>query len=126
MNGDDPIPVENETDEEKRSMKLMIRSGIIPDASMIHAARKKREMARQEGDFIPLSRAENTVKFKSEKSRFIRFTFILFNKTLKLIFSKFKIFVYFLTGRTTRPISVTTKRRTEEMERRERLNHVSA
>lgn len=77
MNGDDDlIQVENETDEEKRSMKLMIKSGIIPDASMIHAARKKREMARQEGDYIPLNSsnkaAENTVKYKSDKSRFIR------------------------------------------------------
>lgn len=74
MNGDedDLIPVENETDEEKRSMKLMIKSGIIPDASMIHAARKKREMARQEGDYIQLSRTEDTVKYKNEKSRFIR------------------------------------------------------
>lgn len=83
MNGDDENDhddlahiVENERDEEKRSMKLMIKSGIIPDASMIHAARKKREMARQEGDFIPLASrraGENTIKYKSnDKSRFIR------------------------------------------------------
>lgn len=75
LNGEDLDPVDNETDEEKRSMKLMLKSGIIPDASAIHAARKKREMARQEGDFIPLSRTENTVKMKPEKTRFIRCVF---------------------------------------------------
>lgn len=73
LNGDDVDTVENETDEEKRSMKLMLKSGIIPDASAIHAARKKREMARQEVDYIPLSRAENTIKYKNEKSRLIRY-----------------------------------------------------
>lgn len=73
LNGDDVDTVENETDEEKRSMKLMLKSGIIPDASAIHAARKKREMARQEADYIPLSRAENTIKYKNEKSRLIRY-----------------------------------------------------
>jgi hypothetical protein len=75
LNGDDLDPVENETDEQKRSVKLMLKSGIIPDASAIHAARKKREMARHEVDYIPISHTEHTVKYKSEKSRFIRFQF---------------------------------------------------
>jgi hypothetical protein len=72
--GDEQDWVENEKDETKRSMKIMLKSGIIPDASAIHAARKKREMARQ-GDFIPLSSSENTIKLKTDKSRFIRFVF---------------------------------------------------
>lgn len=72
LNGDDVDHVEKETDETKRSMKLMLKSGIIPDASIIHAARKKREMARQ-GDFIPLKNSENNVRHKTDKTRFIRF-----------------------------------------------------
>ena len=68
LNGDDEETLENETDETKRSMKLMLKSGIIPDASLIHAARKKREMARQEGDFIPINSAAS-----KSKSRMIRY-----------------------------------------------------
>jgi GC-rich sequence DNA-binding factor len=43
--------VEKETDDTKRSVKIMLKNGIIPDSAVIHAARKKREMmARQGGD----------------------------------------------------------------------------
>lgn len=68
LNGEDLDPIENETDETKKSMKLMLRNGIIPDASMIHAAKKKREMARQD-DFISLS---DPSKAKSSLSRIVR------------------------------------------------------
>jgi len=72
LNGDDMIPVENETDSAKRSMKLMLKSGIIPDASLIHAARKKREMERQ-GDYIPVrSNVEKKSAHKSSSSRLVR------------------------------------------------------
>lgn len=57
MTGEDLDPVEGETDEAKRSMKLMLKSGIIPDANLIHEARKKRQMARQ-GDYIPIERSK--------------------------------------------------------------------
>ncbi|RMZ96909.1 PAX3- and PAX7-binding [Brachionus plicatilis] len=57
LTGEDLDPVERETDEAKRSMKLMLKSGIIPDANLIHEARKKRQMARQ-GDFIPIERSK--------------------------------------------------------------------
>jgi len=71
LNGDDMIPVENETDTAKRSMKLMLKSGIIPDASLIHAARKKREMERQ-GDYIPVGKNIETSTMKSSSSRLVR------------------------------------------------------
>ncbi|CAF0932359.1 unnamed protein product [Brachionus calyciflorus] len=58
LNGEDLDPLERETDEAKRSMKLMLKSGIIPNANIIHEARKKREMARQ-GDYIPIGRQTN-------------------------------------------------------------------
>lgn len=75
LNGDELDPIENESDETKRSMKLMLRNGIIPDASVIFAARKKREMARQE-DFIPVGKSATT-KFKSgNKSRIVRLVVI--------------------------------------------------
>lgn len=44
--------------------------GAIPDAAMIHAARKRRQMAREMGDFIPV---DNTDQYKSNNSRLIRY-----------------------------------------------------
>lgn len=32
--------------------KMMLDSGVIPDAAMIHAARKKRQKAREQGELI--------------------------------------------------------------------------
>ena len=62
-----------EMDETQRSVKLMLRSGVIPDSTMIHAARKRRQMAREmgvPGDFLPLDNTgENG---KNRKSRLIR------------------------------------------------------
>ncbi|XP_034937279.1 PAX3- and PAX7-binding protein 1 isoform X2 [Chelonus insularis] len=50
-------------------MKLFLESGCIPDAAMIHAARKKRQKARELGtDFIPI---EEITEDKG-KSRLIR------------------------------------------------------
>lgn len=36
----------------------MLESGAIPDAAMIHAARKRRQRARELGDFIPVEEEE--------------------------------------------------------------------
>ena len=62
-----------EMDDTQRSVKLMLRSGVIPDSTMIHAARKRRQMAREmgvPGDYVPLNNAgENG---KNRKSRLVR------------------------------------------------------
>ncbi|KAK0096085.1 hypothetical protein PV326_006499 [Microctonus aethiopoides] len=51
-------------------MKLFLESGCIPDAAMIHAARKKRQKARELGtDYIPVE--DGTIEEKG-KSRLIR------------------------------------------------------
>ncbi|XP_053671242.1 PAX3- and PAX7-binding protein 1 isoform X2 [Anopheles nili] len=36
------------------NFKLCLENGVIPDAAMIHAARKRRQKAREQGDFIPV------------------------------------------------------------------------
>lgn len=54
------------------NMKIILESGRIPDAAMIHAARKRRQRAREMGgDFIPV---EDTQKYNnsSTKSRLVR------------------------------------------------------
>ncbi|KAK3912452.1 PAX3- and PAX7-binding protein 1 [Frankliniella fusca] len=54
------------------NMKIILESGRIPDAAMIHAARKRRQRAREMGgDFIPI---EDTQKYNnsSTKSRLVR------------------------------------------------------
>ncbi|XP_063225614.1 PAX3- and PAX7-binding protein 1 [Bacillus rossius redtenbacheri] len=48
-------------------VKLLLESGRIPDAATIHAARKRRQLARELGGTIPLE----TFK-KNEKSRLVR------------------------------------------------------
>ena len=86
----------NEVDETQRSVKLMLRSkksgvcerfcckfliasgGVIPDSTMIHAARKRRQMAREmgtPGDYISLNTAENGSS--NQKSRIIRYGIVL-------------------------------------------------
>lgn len=35
-----------------RSLEIVIQSGIIPDAAMIHAARKRRQKAREMGNVL--------------------------------------------------------------------------
>lgn len=52
------------------SMRFLLESGCIPDAAMIHAARKKRQKARELGhDFIPV---EEPKEEKTTKSRLVR------------------------------------------------------
>ncbi|KAF7992159.1 hypothetical protein HCN44_001484 [Aphidius gifuensis] len=52
------------------SMRFLLESGCIPDAAMIHAARKKRQKARELGhDFIPI---EEPKEEKTTKSRLVR------------------------------------------------------
>ena len=41
----------------------------IPDANLIHAIRKRRQLAREQGDFIAL---DDTVRATDDKSRLIR------------------------------------------------------
>ncbi|XP_046404390.1 PAX3- and PAX7-binding protein 1 [Ischnura elegans] len=51
-------------------VKLLLQSGRIPDAAMIHAARKRRQMAREMGgDYIPV---DDTKRYENEKSRLVR------------------------------------------------------
>nr|XP_034971528.1 PAX3- and PAX7-binding protein 1 isoform X2 [Zootoca vivipara] len=62
--GEEEMEVESEKEEEKPkaggafsntlSSLNVLRPGEIPDAAFIHAARKKRQMARELGDFLPL------------------------------------------------------------------------
>lgn len=42
------------------NFKKVLESGAIPDAAMIHAARKKRQRAREMGDMIPLEEEKET------------------------------------------------------------------
>ena len=41
----------------------------IPDANLIHAIRKRRQLAREQGDFIAL---DDTVRATEDKSRLVR------------------------------------------------------
>uniref|UniRef100_A0A1Y9H298 GCF C-terminal domain-containing protein n=1 Tax=Anopheles dirus TaxID=7168 RepID=A0A1Y9H298_9DIPT len=36
------------------NFKMCLENGVIPDAAMIHAARKRRQKAREQGEFIPV------------------------------------------------------------------------
>ena len=47
----------------------MFTEGEIPDANMIHLIRKKRQQARDYGDFIPL---DDTERVENSKSRLVR------------------------------------------------------
>lgn len=55
-------PVETKPSKHKFSkpnnMREILESGVIPDAAMIHAARKSRQKARELGDFAPLEEPE--------------------------------------------------------------------
>ncbi|XP_058449593.1 PAX3- and PAX7-binding protein 1 isoform X2 [Malaya genurostris] len=46
------------------NFKVYLENGVIPDAAMIHAARKRRQKAREQGDFIPI---EEPKEDKSKK-----------------------------------------------------------
>ena len=57
----------------KRLITLLPYSGgIIPDANLIHLARKKRAMAREQGDFIPLDDTDKTESAPKSTQRLIR------------------------------------------------------
>ncbi|XP_058119129.1 PAX3- and PAX7-binding protein 1 isoform X2 [Anopheles coustani] len=46
------------------NFKMCLENGVIPDAAMIHAARKRRQKAREQGEFIPV---EEPKEDKSKK-----------------------------------------------------------
>lgn len=54
------------------NFKTVLESGAIPDAAMIHAARKRRQQARDEGDFIPVEEKPPAAAAKGGKSRLVR------------------------------------------------------
>ncbi|TDG39651.1 hypothetical protein AWZ03_013924 [Drosophila navojoa] len=52
-------------------LKQMLESGSIPDAAMIHAARKRRQRAREQGavDYIPIEEPKETPKLSTRLPR---------------------------------------------------------
>ncbi|XP_023306542.2 PAX3- and PAX7-binding protein 1 isoform X1 [Lucilia cuprina] len=50
-------------------LKQMLESGSIPDAAMIHAARKRRQKAREQGDFITIDEPKVETKKGSRLAR---------------------------------------------------------
>lgn len=50
------------------SVKIVLESGKIPDAAMIHAARKRRQRARELGDYVPVEEAAP----EKDKGRLVR------------------------------------------------------
>ncbi|XP_075146606.1 PAX3- and PAX7-binding protein 1 [Haematobia irritans] len=50
-------------------LKQMLESGSIPDAAMIHAARKRRQKAREQGDFIHIEEPKVETKKGSRLAR---------------------------------------------------------
>ncbi|XP_062609801.1 PAX3- and PAX7-binding protein 1-like [Saccostrea cucullata] len=70
LNGEDLE--ENESEEETEGgsqLKKMMKKGEIPDANMIHMIRKRRQQARDFGDYIPL---DDTERAENNKSRLVR------------------------------------------------------
>jgi GC-rich sequence DNA-binding factor len=72
------------SDSEKREKKqtshafrCLLERGVIPDANLIHLARKKRQLAREQGDFIPIEEP----KPLKNASRLIRLGTALFMKS---------------------------------------------
>ncbi|GAB1610930.1 PAX3- and PAX7-binding protein 1-like [Argonauta hians] len=62
LNGDDALvneeaDTDEETPKDSKMLRAVLKKGEIPDATMIHMIRKKRQMAREMGDFIPLDEA---------------------------------------------------------------------
>ncbi|MPC52799.1 PAX3- and PAX7-binding protein 1 [Portunus trituberculatus] len=50
-------------------LRVGFKSGQIPDANMIHAIRKQRQQAREQGDMIPI---DDTVRLEEGKGRLVR------------------------------------------------------
>ncbi|KAL5009833.1 hypothetical protein ScPMuIL_012138 [Solemya velum] len=71
LNGDEAARMEESDEEEdgEKVFKAMLKRGEIPDATTIHMIRKKRQQARELGDFIPV---DDTVQYENEKSRLVR------------------------------------------------------
>ncbi|KAL4233284.1 PAX3- and PAX7-binding protein 1 [Mactra antiquata] len=69
MNGDDAADLEEPESDEEGTFKKMLKRGEIPDATTIHQIRKRRQLARDMGDFVPL---DDTIKHENTKSRLIR------------------------------------------------------
>ncbi|XP_017778141.1 PREDICTED: PAX3- and PAX7-binding protein 1 [Nicrophorus vespilloides] len=67
MSSDDEDVDVNHRFSKPDNFKRVLESGAIPDAAMIHAARKKRQRARELGDFVPIEDEE-----PEDKGRHIR------------------------------------------------------
>ncbi|KAJ8315152.1 hypothetical protein KUTeg_007302 [Tegillarca granosa] len=70
LNGDEAAAMDEDSDDEdKGTLHKFIHRGEIPDASVIHMIRKKRQLARDVGDFVPL---EDNVRSEKSSSRLVR------------------------------------------------------
>lgn len=69
LNGDESNDIENEMDDNRKSMKLMLKSGHIPDANIIHELKKKRQQAARQSDFISI---DDSNKQDKDESRIVR------------------------------------------------------
>ncbi|XP_060072979.1 PAX3- and PAX7-binding protein 1-like isoform X2 [Ylistrum balloti] len=70
LNGDDAAALDMDSEEEdKGTLHKLLGKGEIPDANMIHNIRKKRQQARDMGDFVPL---DNAAKQENSSSRLVR------------------------------------------------------
>lgn len=67
---------EESEDDTSSSLTHRLSAGYIPDATTIHAVRKRRELARQKGgrsaDYIPLENTQKASKAARGKSRLVR------------------------------------------------------
>lgn len=72
---DDMSSEDEETDKTRHRFakpdhfRTVLESGAIPDAAMIHEARKKRQKAREQGDFIEIEEKKTS---RTAKSRLVR------------------------------------------------------
>lgn len=56
---EEEAPIHNHRFSKPENFKKVLESGAIPDAAMIHAARKRRQRAREMGgDYVPLEEQE--------------------------------------------------------------------
>ncbi|XP_033739538.1 PAX3- and PAX7-binding protein 1-like [Pecten maximus] len=70
LNGDDAAALDIDSEEEdKGTLHKLLGKGEIPDANLIHNIRKKRQQARDMGDFVPL---DNAAKPENSSSRLVR------------------------------------------------------
>ncbi|GAB6030568.1 GC-rich sequence DNA-binding factor [Chamberlinius hualienensis] len=73
VNGEEAEEMDVESEGEikyRDPFKKIFESGAIPDAAMIHAARKRRQQAREMGDFISID--ENEAAKSNSHSRLVR------------------------------------------------------